>query len=128
MTTWTSRVTYCLNGPYKVTAMARRRLQSRGVRSNTERIVAVEGNGESLTAVQFESGTTLQVDALFIQSESLLLRSPWLDQLRTNVTRNPKGLFLATDFGDTHLGVLNAAEGVRAAQSVHQQLFVDSIR
>src|SRR4051794_29290038 len=131
--TWSSRVTACTDGK-RVAPKDRDRLGRNGIALRTERIARLDGSGEVLQRIVFESGPPLECDALFFQTDQvqrshlpamLGCESKGDNQIRTHDKQRTciPGLFLAGDAdGDVQFVIVAAAEGARAATAINREL------
>jgi thioredoxin reductase len=131
--TWSSRVTTCTDGK-RVAPRDRDRLGRNGIALRTERILRLDGSGEALQWVVFESGPPLECDALFFNTDQvqrsqlpamLGCEAKEDNQIRTHDKQRTclPGLFLAGDAdGDVQFVIVAAAEGARAAVAINREL------
>lgn len=141
MTLWTPHVFLCSDGPLKLSQLARARLRRHKLPVLKERISAVEGNGQRLERIIFESGSYRECTALFLSARQEQ-RVELAAQLGCGVNdrglilsdrrggTSVPGVFVATDIDGSltaEMAIIAAAEGARAAQAVHQELFREDI-
>jgi thioredoxin reductase len=131
--TWSDRVTACTDGK-RVTAKDRDRLGFNGIAVRTGRIARLDGFGEALQRILFESGPPLECDALFFNTDQVQRsRLPAMlgcepdgdNRIRTRDKQRTgmPGLFLAGDAdGDVQFVIVAAAEGARAATAINREL------
>jgi thioredoxin reductase len=131
--TWSGRVTACTGGK-RVAAEDRGRLRRNGIALRTERIARLDGDGEALQRVVFESGPPLECQALFFKTGQaqhshlpamLGCESKGDNQMRTDDRQRTcrPGLFLAGDAdGDVQFVSVAVAEGARAAVAINREL------
>src|SRR4051794_29430985 len=131
--TWSSRVTTCTDGQ-RIASRDRDRLGRNGIALRTERILRLDGSGEALQWIVFESGPPLECDALFFNTDqvqrsqlpAMLGCEPKGDnRIRTHDKQRTclPGLFLAGDAdGDVQFVIVAAAEGARAAVAINREL------
>lgn len=138
---WSSHVFLCSDGPLKLSQLARARLRRHKLPIVKERIAGVEGNGQQLTRIVFESGSSRSCVALFLSARQEQ-RMELAEQLGCGVNdrglilsdrrggTSVPGLFVATDIDGSltaEMAIIAAAEGARAAQAVNQELFREEI-
>lgn len=114
-------------------------LQRRGVRIETEQVVALEGEAPQLSAVLLADGRRIDLRALFVSARQQMA-SPLVEQLGCELDESPVGVLIRVDAqkqttvpgvyaaGDaTVMGniTLASAEGVRAGVSLHHALIAD---
>jgi len=111
-------------------------LQRRGVRIETEQVVALEGEAPQLSAALLADGRRIDLRALFVSARQQMA-SPLVEQLGCELDESPVGVLIRVDAqkqttvpgvyaaGDaTVMGniTLASAEGVRAGVSLHHAL------
>ncbi|WP_315385343.1 NAD(P)/FAD-dependent oxidoreductase [uncultured Stenotrophomonas sp.] len=114
-------------------------LQRRGVRVETEQVVALEGEAPQLSAALLADGRRIDLRALFVSARQQMA-SPLVEQLGCQLDESPVGVLIRVDAqkqttgpgvyaaGDaTVMGniTLASAEGVRAGVSLHHALIAD---
>ncbi|OEZ01608.1 MULTISPECIES: NAD(P)/FAD-dependent oxidoreductase [Stenotrophomonas] len=114
-------------------------LQRRGVRIETEQVVALEGEAPQLSAVLLADGRRIDLRALFVSARQQMA-SPLVEQLGCELDESPVGVLIRVDAqkqttvpgvyaaGDaTVMGniTLASAEGVRAGVSLHHALIAE---
>ncbi|WP_367347300.1 NAD(P)/FAD-dependent oxidoreductase [Stenotrophomonas bentonitica] len=114
-------------------------LQRRGVRIETEQVVALEGEAPQLSAALLADGRRIDLRALFVSARQQMA-SPLVEQLGCELDESPVGVLIRVDAqkqttvpgvyaaGDaTVMGniTLASAEGVRAGVSLHHALIAD---
>jgi thioredoxin reductase len=131
---WSRDVVLCTDGPSRLPAPLRQRLQRLDIRVRPERIARLSGRGRRLRAVVFADGSRLARAGLFF-STGQRQRSALAVQLgcaftgrgalrtdRLEMTSVP-GVYAAGDCSrDVQLVVVAAAEGARAAFAINTQL------
>ena len=135
--TWSEDVTLFTDGPNGLRSDAREKLARAGIAIRTERVQELLGKGGTLSAIQLVGGGRIAADALFFSNGHSASCSIMADlgcaHLRTGAvitdrkqrTRVP-GLFVAGDACvDTHLVSVAAADGAKAAISIHQELLAE---
>lgn len=129
--------TLFLNGNNTIDDEARAKLQARGVTIEPERVAALEGPGQELSAVRLEGGRLVPLDALFMAPRTRP-GSPLAEQLGCTFDDGPFGPVIRTDAmkmttvpgvfaaGDAamlmHNATLASADGVMAGVSLHRSL------
>lgn len=110
--------TLYLNGA-KLEAESRDKLKARGVAVEPARVVALDGNLPTLSAVVLEDGRRVPIDALYIAPESSL-SSPLAEQLGATIDDGPMGPMIRTDVEKmtTVPGLYAAGDIARAPHSV----------
>jgi len=119
----------------------RARLQARGVTIEPDRVVALEGPGQELSAVRLEGGRLVPLDALFLAPRTRP-GSPLAEQLGCAFDDGPFGPVIRTDAmkmttvpgvfaaGDAamlmHNATLASADGVMAGVSLHRSLVFET--
>lgn len=133
--TWTPHITLLAHGcPIDLTPKAARALDDSGIALRPETIERVVASERGLSTVELEGGASLPLDALFFhlgteprcvianQLGCTLDDEGYLDVDRGQETSVP-GIYAAGDItGHPHLVVSAAAEGVRAALTIHRSL------
>jgi len=114
-------------------------LQRRGVRIETEAVVALEGEAPQLSAALLADGRRIDLRALFVSARQQMA-TPLVEQLGCELDESPVGVLIRVDAqkqttvpgvyaaGDaTVMGniTLASAEGVRAGVSLHHALIGD---
>lgn len=118
------------------------KLERRGVHIEPARVMALEGDGTSLSGLMLNDGRTAAIDALFIAPRTHL-NSPIAEQLGCALDDGPFGKVIRTDpaklttlpgvyaAGDAarvpHNATWAAADGVTAGTSLHQALVFQSL-
>lgn len=130
---WSERVMVLTNGQ-STTDEQERRLSANGIAFSDSRIHRLVHDREQLQAIQFQSGRTVQADAMFFNSGRhptctipLSLGCELDDDASTSTNRKQKtdvpGVFLAGDAaGDVQFVVVAAAEGATAAAAINREL------
>jgi thioredoxin reductase len=129
--------TLFLNGNNTVDDEVRAKLRARGVAIETDRVVALEGPGQELSAVRLEGGRLVPLDALFLAPRTRP-GSPLAEQLGCALDDGPFGPVIRTDAkkettvpgvyaaGDAarvpHNATWASADGVTAGVYAHQSL------
>jgi thioredoxin reductase len=140
--TWCRRVLLLTHGlepdlgPSATDVLARH-----GVTVETRRLVDLVGLHGTLRQVRLEGGATLDLDALFFHWGSdpaaelgpmtgcLSTANGDLEVNRDNMETSVPGIYAAGDIvGRPYLAIAAAADGVRAALSIHRSLLPDEIR
>ncbi len=131
--TWSGRVTACTDGK-RIAPKDQGPAGRNGIALRTERIARLDGSGEALQRIVFESGPPLECDALFFNTDQvqrsqlpamLGCESKGDNQIRTHDKQRTcmPGLFLAGDAdGDVQFVIVAAAEGARAATAINREL------
>lgn len=131
--TWSERVTACTDGemPSKEKAA---QAQSNGIGIRTERVTRLRGKEGRLESVDFETGATIEADALFFNTRQKVtegiakkLGCKFKDnggvETSDRQCTNIKGLYLAGDADkDVQFVIVAAAEGAIAAVSINREL------
>ena len=139
--TWADEVLLLTNAAQpELTDAAIAVLTSAGVELRTERLTMVHGTGPRVSHIEIADGPPIMVDALFFDAGTRP-RSDIADQLGCAYDRHGyievdrgqettvRGVHAAGDItGHPHLAVTAAADGVRAALSIHRSLLPDSRR
>lgn len=139
--TWASEVLLLGHGhALEIPDSARAVLAEAGIATRPERVRGVSGTGPRLSDLELEGGETLELDALFFDlgthpradlAEQLACDTDdagYLAVDRGQETSVP-GVHAAGDItGHPHLAVTAAADGVRAALSIHRSLLPDARR
>jgi thioredoxin reductase len=132
--TWSRKLLVCTDGPGEFDAADRALLERHGIPVREERVRRLEGTGETLERVVFESGPAFSCRALFF-STGQRQRSPIPEQLGCvfndkgvvetgrSETTNVPGLFVAGDASKaTQFVIVAAAEGAQAACEINRSL------
>lgn len=116
-------------------------LSARGVSMETERVVELLGEGQGLQGVRLADGRTVEVHALFAQSQ-VAIASPLASQLGLELEEGPQGFHIKAEMGRTsmpgvfaagdaaspmHNATLASAAGVMAGISAHRALIEASL-
>jgi thioredoxin reductase len=124
----------CTDGPAGLSAEERAFLARHHVGLREERVVRLEGDGDSLRRIVFERGDPLPRRALFFhtgqyQRSALASKLGCEFNRRGSVETNPLqmtcvgGVYAAGDSArDVQLAIVAAAEGAKAAFAIHQAL------
>ena len=131
--TWSRDVVLLTDGPGRARPETIARLRRNGVAVRAGRIARLSGRGR-LERVEFRDGSRLRCDALFFRGEKFQ-RSSLAAALGCGFTRKgavlvrtferagPPGLYVIGDASaGTQMAVTAAAEGVRAAISINEEL------
>lgn len=139
--TWAASVMLLTNAhELQLTDAAQTVLADAGIAIHTEPLVQVHGKATRVSDVETRSGETIELDALFFDVGTRP-RSDLADQLACShddhgyleVDRGQettvRGVHAAGDItGHPHLAITAAADGVRAALSIHRSLLPDDRR
>ena len=134
---WSPHVVLFTNGAVEPTDEQREAIERRGVRIETRRVAALEGEGLALAGVRLDDGSTVEIDALFTGSR-VRMASPLAEQLGCAFDEAPMGPLIRTDgqkettvpgvyaAGDAarswHNATFASADGVQAGVSAHRSL------
>jgi thioredoxin reductase len=134
LTTWSSDVVLCTDGPARLSAEDTGRLAARKIAVRQKKIARLIGSDQALEQIVFTDGSTLPRRALFV-SASQEQRSKLAGVLGCKFTRkgtvqtgklegtNIPGLYVAGDASrDVQLAVVAAAEGAKAAIAINTAL------
>jgi thioredoxin reductase len=134
LTTWTSDIVLCTDGPAKFEKSDADKLARKGIKVREERIARLEGEGSELRRIVFEDGSAIERKALFLKCAQKQ-RSDIAATLRCKVTDEHgvetgkyeatcvKGVFVAGDASrDVLLAIVAAAEGAKAAFGINCEL------
>lgn len=91
-----SQVVVFTAGLGPIDAAVERRLRSRGIELIADAVVAIDGDGESLSSVRTAGGRTVPLDAIFTAGTPRP-HDEFLAQLNLARTENPLGSFLTVD-------------------------------
>jgi len=131
--TWSRSVALCTHGS-RIIAAGRERLARNGIELRTTKIARLEHRDGQVSAIVFEAGEPLPVDAVFFTTGQhpqcdLAVRLGCLFNRRGTVDTgnlsetNVPGVFVAGDASrDAQFVVVAAAEGVKAALAINQAM------
>jgi thioredoxin reductase len=137
--TWTSDVVLCTDGPHRLNPVQRKRLKDHGVPVIADRIRRLEGSGEVLERIAFESVEALPRRGIFFntgQYQQCGLAQKFgcaftpKGTVRTDRSQgtNVPGLYVAGDASyDVQFVVVAAAEGAKAAVAINTALQLESM-
>jgi thioredoxin reductase len=139
LTSWSRRVTLLTGGGYRLAPALRARLRKCFVEVREEPVARLAGRAGALERVVLAAGTPVACDALF-------LTVPWRQAcdlfrpLGCRLTRggavmatrrsrtHAHGVYAAGDASvDSHLAVVAASEGARAAIAIHEELLDEDL-
>ena len=138
LTVWTQRLLVCTDGA-QLDANDADRLARHTIAVRTERIVRLEGEGDALQRVIFDSGPPEDSDAMFFstgcsQRSNLPARLGCTFTVKGAVatgdyeTTNVRGLYVAGDASRLiHLAIMAAAEGAQAAFAINTALLKEDL-
>jgi thioredoxin reductase len=137
LTTWTSDIVLCTDGPAKLEERDAQRLARKRIKVREARVARLEGEGSQLTRIVFEDGSAIERKALFLKCAQKQ-RSNLAAKLHCKVTEEDgvetgdyettcvKGVFVAGDASrDVLLAIVAAAEGAKAAFGINCELQED---
>ncbi|HWR53264.1 MAG TPA: NAD(P)/FAD-dependent oxidoreductase [Bryobacteraceae bacterium] len=132
--TWSADVVLCTDGPGRLGREEASKLAREGIPIRAEKIARLEGSGGRLQFIVFQTGSTLEREALFF-STGQRQRSGLAEKLgcefndkgtvRTNIREatNVPGLYVAGDASkDVQFVIVAAAEGAKAAVAINKAL------
>ena len=134
LTSWSSDVALCTDGPARLSATELAQLRRNGISLFEDRITGLVGKHGKLRAIRFQGGETLRRQALFFdmptQAQSRLSESLGCQQARHGHIKCGKyeatsvpGVFVAGNIiQDVQLAIVAAAEGARAAFGINRAL------
>jgi thioredoxin reductase len=131
---WSRDIALCTDGPSRLKAHDRSRLDEHGVTVQEAKVARLEGADGRLQRIVFADGTALERDALFFTTGHRQ-RSPLAARLQCRFTRggaiwvgsgecsSVPGIYVAGDASrDAHLVIVAAAEGAKAAVAINHEL------
>jgi thioredoxin reductase len=132
--TWSNQVTLFTNGE-SICNSSRQHLAGKGIALESRPVTALEGAGEQLTHLRMEDGSTVACEALFYtapptpHSDVAACLGWQFNHLGRNSHSQPdhstavQGLFIAGNSPRAaEMAIISAAEGVKAADAIHQWL------
>ncbi len=134
LTTWSSDVILCTDGPSGLKPIHREQLERHGIRVHTRRIARLNGEGGKLRSIVFSDGSEVVRDAMFfsagqLQSCDLAVELGCRLTVKGAVWTNHRegsgvpGLYVAGDASrDVQFIVTAAAEGAKAAVAINTEL------
>ncbi len=132
--TWTGNLVVCSDGPSLIEPGDRAMLERHGIAVREERVARLEGAGDRLERVVFESGDPFPCRALFFtngQRQRSAIAADFGCEFTDKgavltghcETTNVPGLFVAGDASKaTQFVIVAAAEGAEAAREINQSL------
>jgi thioredoxin reductase len=134
MKIWSEDVVLCTDGPATLSTEDRARLTRQNISIREDRIARLEGDGDKLTSIYFETGEALARDGLFFitggkpdcsLATKLGCQLTAKGFVRTvgNEETNVPGLFVAGDASQgVQFAIVAAAEGALAAFEINSEL------
>jgi len=131
---WTHDLVLCTGGSGELSAALRAKLFEHGIAVEEGRVEALEGEGDCLQKIRFESGKTISRQALFFTTgqhqRSELMRSLGCDHNQELGTvcdddglTSVDGIYVAGDASrDVQLVIMAAAEGAKAGSAINKAL------
>jgi thioredoxin reductase len=139
LSVWTDRLSVCTDGPPQFSRHERRRLKLLGIQIHSHKIKQLAGRDGQLERVEFQDGSSLPCDAIFIhthqrQASSLPARLGCEDKERRTVptgkyeVTSVPGLYVAGDASrDVQWAIVAASEGAQAAFDINKSLLKDHL-
>jgi thioredoxin reductase len=133
-TTWTNDVVLLTDGPSRLSRGQREELARFGITVKAERIARLEGAGGMLERVVFKKGQPLERRAIFLNTGfeqqcdlahglGCIFTPKGVLQADKHERTNIPGVYVAGDASrDTQMVIVAAAEGVKAAQAINEDL------
>jgi thioredoxin reductase len=137
---WSRKLVMCFDGEADIPQDLRDTLERLEIQIEEEKIIALEGEGDQIRGVRFESGRFLDCEALFFYSRqkqcSTLAHQLGLEvddegeQIQhCDTTSSVPGLYVA---GNTCTGlqlvIMAAADGTQAAFNINQALLEEDVK
>jgi thioredoxin reductase len=139
LTTWSSDIVLCSDGPSGFSEKDRAVLKRNGVVLREEKISRLDGSDVALESITFEDGSRLERDALFFITGAELncglatklgceLTAKGVVRTVGNEKTNVAGLFVAGDASQgAQFAVVAAAEGALAALEINSELVAENL-